>query len=470
MLVPIRKLPNELLTRIFVLSSSVDEAEDDAAVKTLTFPRRKDHATAFMSAPGLRIASTCLLWSTIAFAEPILWSNITIRFDSLYNLNFIGRPEEVVETWLGRSKSMPLTIRAHLWGPSNDPSALFPLSSDSRRHLSAILMALLRESRRWLCVALAIDDPEANSLAKGHMKFSFPRLKNLTLAFDTEHAFDGDWLILFADFFRSAPLHHLTIPNIPDRSYWFNGSDQPMFNLSRVTSLTVDYLQDEPFNVLENFPVLTHLRILRYKGSRHLLIPFGPPPAQAASVHLNNLSHLDLGIGRPRSVRRLDTFHLRIFSFLRVPRLESLSLSLHEQEYKEYLVPTVVQWSQAAFQTMLSSSSFSLRSLSFSGISISTNDLLKVLRGTPDLESLSFDYGRAIRDGQTIPDPRNLVKICHPTRLELQSLAHLSLSYPDYDLDDDLLGAYMRRSRVSNGSINQYSRPRIVARSCRRLK
>ncbi|KAF5364418.1 hypothetical protein D9758_010684 [Tetrapyrgos nigripes] len=119
------------------------------------------------------------------------------------------------------------------------------------------------------------------------------------------------------------------------------------------------------------------------------------------------------------------------------------------------MVDTVVQWSQDAFATMAQASRvrldspFALQTLSITDISISTNDLVKLLKMTPELTHLTIGAGNE-RRGEKVPDPSKILRSIQKT-LPLRQLVHLSMTFMDHTIDNDLIGAicHMLESRTT---------------------
>ncbi|KAF5371411.1 hypothetical protein D9757_010002 [Collybiopsis confluens] len=72
---PIRKLPDELLRKIFDLSCGMNHfVVDDIAPK---------NAFSFGSAPSMAISSVCSRWRKNALAMPMIWSRISFEWDAV---------------------------------------------------------------------------------------------------------------------------------------------------------------------------------------------------------------------------------------------------------------------------------------------------------------------------------------------------------------------------------------------------
>ncbi|KAF5361151.1 hypothetical protein D9758_009013 [Tetrapyrgos nigripes] len=150
-------------------------------------------------------------------------------------------------------------------------------------------------------------------------------------------------------------------------------------------------------------------------------------------TRLENLTRLDICVGVP-----LDTpaeFETHILSILNLPKLVSLSLSYNNEEYNDF-VSVKPKWSQTAFATMISQSLCSLQSL-FLRISISTSEMLEVLRLTPKLTSFTIEA--TYRGGRHL-DPAQVLQNLSSTTVGLDHLTHLlSFQNPVLTITNDFL-------------------------------
>ncbi|KAF5337665.1 hypothetical protein D9758_013020 [Tetrapyrgos nigripes] len=132
---PIRKLPFELLSKIFVLSISDSRSQgrlEHSSDFPLTFDvvpcYRHEHATL----PS-QLARVCLEWRDTAYAVPQLWTTISVDFTILPN-----NASHAIDLWLQRSKPFPLSVELF----RND-------SLRSTDGWEKVVGTLLRESSRW---------------------------------------------------------------------------------------------------------------------------------------------------------------------------------------------------------------------------------------------------------------------------------------------------------------------------------
>ncbi|THU75341.1 hypothetical protein K435DRAFT_881031 [Dendrothele bispora CBS 962.96] len=332
-----------------------------------------------MSVGILNIASTCALWRAVSMSRPSLWSDITIRLDSLYDTVSGYTLVEVLESWLRYSETSLLTLRLHIYGPPPRFDAILPLNSNFHSGTERVLHVLLLESCRWESAVISMDASSVLYMCGNYKDTApvFPKLQKLALSLDpNDSEMTSSWPRHWRGFFVSAPLHQLALPSGNFRPEDFFIPSAATLLGSPVTSLTFDIFYRESIPLLGHFPVLEHLRILRYKGgfSSSLVI-----------ARMERLSHLDICFGVPN--HKPPFFKPNIFAFLDAPRLVSLDLSKHSYEYIDAL--TTLQWSGTAFKKMLDQSAFSLQSLSINEIAISNNQILEVLYAMPKLSHIT---------------------------------------------------------------------------------
>ncbi|KAF5355360.1 hypothetical protein D9758_006111 [Tetrapyrgos nigripes] len=141
LLSPSRRLPAELLSEIFVHC----------------LPRDRNPNCSQSEAPIL-LGRVCKTWRQVSLSTPYLWASIhiviPIRASRSVILSWIDARREGVETWLGRSGSLPLSISVTeytltSYGPRDD-SVL--------EHIRLFLDCVFRRSSRWHTVQLHLDE------------------------------------------------------------------------------------------------------------------------------------------------------------------------------------------------------------------------------------------------------------------------------------------------------------------------
>ncbi|KAF9266435.1 hypothetical protein L218DRAFT_985579 [Marasmius fiardii PR-910] len=203
LLSPIRKLPPEILTEIFLLCCQ--------APSTFQRPLR---------APPMVIAQTCSFWRRLALDTPLLWASFHI------NLHSFPGNIQLLSTYLNRSKDMPLAIELDYTEPSD----------------GLILAAVLEHSWRWKHFLLH-DADRLNSIDASLL--SLPSLHSLELSTVTSPR--------LTTIFKNAPMlrtlilddvsiHSIELENLP---------------CSQLTSVTVKRAQmNDALHVLRSCPNL----------------------------------------------------------------------------------------------------------------------------------------------------------------------------------------------------------------------
>ncbi|KAF9067677.1 hypothetical protein BDP27DRAFT_1328518 [Rhodocollybia butyracea] len=130
---PIRRLPLEVLSEIFVLSCHDDGFRDSPAdIDTVQY-------TPFT------ISSVCVAWKTVVHDTPKIWSVLHLQLDDT------SKDQAWVQRWLSRSRGIPLELHLQFrhqirildfWGPPEAIVALFRLPSSSIPLLEELSLTL----------------------------------------------------------------------------------------------------------------------------------------------------------------------------------------------------------------------------------------------------------------------------------------------------------------------------------------
>ncbi|KAF9066383.1 hypothetical protein BDP27DRAFT_1227612, partial [Rhodocollybia butyracea] len=95
LLSPIRKLPNELLSRIF---QSVCQQKSNEITSSFNIT----------CLPTMAISLVCFRWRELALSSPSLWANLMVQVSSRPDVQ--TNPTETVARYLERSGNCPLTL------------------------------------------------------------------------------------------------------------------------------------------------------------------------------------------------------------------------------------------------------------------------------------------------------------------------------------------------------------------------
>ncbi|KAG6811086.1 hypothetical protein H0H92_009045 [Tricholoma furcatifolium] len=156
---PLARLPNELLSEIFIFA--LQNAEDRSQM---------------ISAPMV-ISQVSVRWRNVAIATGALWTTIVITFPT-------SRQQlSLVITWLKRSRLAPLDIFLDFRDPSWDWDLAESLHKFRWQDMEAILRLLMPHVSRWKCFELLTDTwaPIFTFLCYTRRVKSLPALKSLSL-------------------------------------------------------------------------------------------------------------------------------------------------------------------------------------------------------------------------------------------------------------------------------------------------
>ncbi|KAF5352056.1 hypothetical protein D9758_009396 [Tetrapyrgos nigripes] len=404
LLSPIRKVPVEILELIFTLCSGFQELDHK---QILSQHGREPKQVLSVTLPILNVAQTCSLWRNICLRRPNFWTNIKFRLDVLYDTNFYPgatryRPDNLpelpllsmVEYYLRLSKSLPLSIDFHAFGP--DRSERYSL--DFHRLSKEVLALLMREAGRWQSVALALDsgiltfhghplDNALRLLRSSQPGIVFPQLESFSIILSEEARLQNTltgmdfvwelnrcaqvfrWEPDFASCVLTAPVQQLMVPSVI-------GLD---CRSEILTTLTIHYFDYRSAHSLVHCHNLQRLRILSYQSNNeHLLFN------QSMVCLYPNLSHLDITLTSSEENRNT----VDLFKVLELPSLSSLVVEgCHNGAPWDYRNPT---WDGHAFYLMMHRSDCDLETLSLSGVEMDPDEIRDALAWTPNLEHFTF--------------------------------------------------------------------------------
>ncbi|KAJ4487073.1 hypothetical protein C8J55DRAFT_558154 [Lentinula edodes] len=106
-LAPVRQLPFELLSNIFIEYYSL------AIKRPRTIPSRKSLK------PQLLLSQICSTWRQVAFGTPRLWCELRILLSPKGGISLPDIDTMMVDSWLARSGSLPLHILIAQWHPNS---------------------------------------------------------------------------------------------------------------------------------------------------------------------------------------------------------------------------------------------------------------------------------------------------------------------------------------------------------------
>ncbi|KAF5343423.1 hypothetical protein D9758_011811 [Tetrapyrgos nigripes] len=337
LLAPIRRLPPELLARIFGFCCKESKANEK------------------MDCPVVRLSQVCAGWRELARTTSSLWTHISVDLsDCEYS---IQRVLSMVDTHLSLSKQSPLHI-----------SLVLPVTSDDAR---AVLRAFVPESMRWETVTLDVDRCHLLDTEFTAIKDRLPLLRQLELwptstgTFDTESA-------ATVDSFSSAPnLRSLQLGVLDDGGEIYLAS----------TEIRVPWTQLHDLTLWVHRPMAIRERLMSASEARTVTIErcYGPAEDAAEAEPVVHFMR-SLTISVDKWDRNLTVF-LRL---LVLPQLTSLCLSGVEPMYPD------TELHLSDIQTFLIRSGCNLTSLSLVSLSNTDHIILQLLECIPSLVDLTI--------------------------------------------------------------------------------
>ncbi|KDQ51323.1 hypothetical protein JAAARDRAFT_199159 [Jaapia argillacea MUCL 33604] len=318
LLAPIRKLPPEVLARIFILC--LPDAEY-VPVDITTMP--------------LLTSRICYHWREVALHTPVLWSSMALSIPSSPSLRQSLSFPNILRLWMTRSEPYPVSIRI---GRTSGYSSNFILTA------MHVVEVAAQYSHRWKRISLQLPSFCLSPLTQIH-KSDTPILENLSL---NNTAPD--------------PTHHLATLTF-------------LTSPSHLRELSLSNLPQTVWDIGDSFPStqLTKLHILRGTGARcwsayeWLKILTLVPNITECIAHIDNFPDRDPSQRPPRPIGTLE-----------LPHLCSLTLNIRGSNVLEHFLGGLVlpqlsyleitgedPWPQSPLQSLINRSSCSLRTAIF---------------------------------------------------------------------------------------------------------
>ncbi|KAF5392990.1 hypothetical protein D9757_001160 [Collybiopsis confluens] len=419
LLSPIRKLPNELLRKVFDLNCEVNHfMVSELPVSTVFSSRR---------APAMAISHVCSRWRKHALAMPDIWSRIALE----WSVDADGEDEV---SW-------------------KDDDDTFPLSLSLTRSLSRPLTFTLESDSDPLLEGRRPHPILAKLIQQAHRFQSFT-FNHTTALFDFPTLFID---IAYPHFplLEELDIHHDHTP-----LNYFMGKAPELKKLRLRQSLLVSVsttafpqLTHIDFNpeiyhfedFLEDNPNLTSLVLNEWAPRGFTVQPKTSPRLESLTVRHERYSH--------------DDAENSVFVALHCPSLKNLHLKFsprldadHPDDYPDHR-PDERSWSNfGLFMTFVQRSSFPLTTLSMTGVPLLDSELVYLLNYLPTLVNLSIDDSRL---GFSSPITTEFINSLHayqrsflrtnvsPLVPRLQSLA---LNYGgEHSLNDAVVGMVTSR-------------------------
>ncbi|KAJ4477421.1 hypothetical protein J3R30DRAFT_217899 [Lentinula aciculospora] len=341
LLSPIRRIPSELLLRIFVFFCHQNDLSSyepgDAA--------------------ALTVGAVCTRWRQLAVSQPTLWANLKIQFDEI---------DETSEDETKLAAQLTFRVELHLLRSQNQPLSLHlnPLTAD---HPALILIA--SESRRWRRLIYSGDD---FGLDWNNSFQSLPLPMLETVDFEDSETCDGQSPPLEA--FAQAP----NIRELSIHSFIIDENVAATFNTAWVKLTDLSYhLFDNLEGFLSTLNYCSKLRRLTVSGENSDLVP-----VYSIRSHLI-VSLYILNSASPPSEH--DSMLECLLSSLTLPDLTNLVL-LHNGHVEEpFLMPFLI------LEDFFRRSRCALSSLNIEQICITDTEMVALLAHLPCLQELTCE-------------------------------------------------------------------------------
>ncbi|KIK52701.1 hypothetical protein GYMLUDRAFT_49770 [Collybiopsis luxurians FD-317 M1] len=349
LLSPIRKLPNELLLRIFeftrdrnrILEYAEDEndEEDPDALPPPSTSLIKDLS-------ALSISAVCSRWRMLALSPSSarLWSRIQISLFPTIEGSVSKASLSTLKHYLEMSSHYPLTLKINT---SHDLNRTAELDR-------TVFDLLIQNMYRWKSFSYTGDYRLSAQKAFSENDLHFPVLEHLDVP-DSEDV----------SLFRDAPM----LRSLHTSSSTLN----PALPLGQITSLKCT-LPQEPTKVLALCPNVSRLYLLqlRNQGAYSNSLP-------TPQVKSHKVNYLDLTLFN----HSIDSKFLEaVFESYTLPAVTELHL---------FMFPSIVfSWPRQSFHGFISRSSCSITSLSISSLGISDSDLIYIFHLMPSIMNLEL--------------------------------------------------------------------------------
>ncbi|ESK85708.1 hypothetical protein Moror_9891 [Moniliophthora roreri MCA 2997] len=342
----IRRLPLELLTRIFFMARD----EGNEGWSTCRVP--------------LTLSHVCSRWRALVHSQPALWCIIDAKFRVDDVESFACRILEFTKFCLERSQPKPinvtLTTPEDVYGPEDELQLAY------KRHLhKEVLVVLLASCSRWKVADLLLWSQDAMHFTSH--KMDFPILEELKMCFQDEaREFRSQEAII------SAP--RLSQMHLGGMEY---GCLRPM-NLDGLTQLTMeDYHIDDLLYILQHSPNLSDLKLTGFID-RNRQSFYLPVTSRMKSLRVELLSNGG-----------------DIFEQLCLPLLTMLEVMDSPREWNEHLdVPQLCQF--------ISRSRPAITHLRLSTITLSPEEVMSTLALLPTITHLRLEAGFGTWDTETM--------------------------------------------------------------------
>jgi hypothetical protein len=334
LLSPIRQLPPELLTEIFLNCAPSGPLVKWNAYCHEFFVEEWE--------ASLSLSAVCKRWRNVALAAPGLWSTIRVnlRFKVGRGRRLLSAKNNMFQTWIERSGNHPLSITLQAEGINTHP----------------VIDSIINNSYRLRFFDFFVDpiSMEALALLRGQL----PILQTFICRRGSEYSgFEEDVCGFAAD---APQLRILDIGHAPDKL------DLPYTQITQFSTFTL--VVEECLQALRMAPNVMACNFKQMWGEWSL---------SHLQPVVSRLHTLTISASPDDDVMALGDF----FGLLTLPAIRTISLRLL----------FLVKWPQTEFMSLISRSSCHLEKLSLNQVAISRGDLLSCLEALPLLRELEID-------------------------------------------------------------------------------
>ncbi|THU92104.1 hypothetical protein K435DRAFT_967817 [Dendrothele bispora CBS 962.96] len=371
LLSPIRRLPLEILTLVFLYLCR--EPIKEFGISDFD-----------IALPAFDLSQVCAIWREVALNTPAIWSNVL--FDLKKRFCFqqkINLSHSLIRLCLERSSQVPLNLTL---------SPDFDMDTDSDRY--ATFHEVLRPtSHRWRSLTIS---PHTDNIASLWSQITdLSSLESLEVAVETLELLSGSSSILC----QASHLHSLHLSSFYDL---IDSTDPPRpFPWAQISTLSFSWLPSDIYlPILCECPNLTNLFLWHPCGS--------DSEDRTDLITLDRLNHWEFNF------YWIETLNSDIFSMLTAPALKHLTIAMSRLFARAPIdcTKSETRWPLDIFSKFAARSRFSLTTLCIDS-PIAESDFLSLLRLFPDLTELDitepYSYHKVITD--------NFLNGLHPTRL-----------------------------------------------------
>ncbi|KAK7464885.1 hypothetical protein VKT23_006094 [Stygiomarasmius scandens] len=338
LLAPIRKLPLELLTKLFVEYCADGNVLGEEVV-----------------CPALVLSHVSGGWRELALSTPKLWSNLSVDFDYHQREGWAS----MIKVMMTRSKKSPLTLSIHSEDTFEDIDACLPA-----------IQTLAEHSSHWHTVTLDIDDQSFLHPALSNIRWRLPMLESLAMKCNWNLEDPADPVELFD-----------TAPKLT--TFRGNGvtAADPKLPWNQITSL---HLVDSTLlNTLQVMEVCPQLIDMSYEGT---LADNEEDEYPQTVPSFKGVFSLSLNPGN----RSTDMLSL-LSSWITLPQLQTLSI-FTDLEFVAWA------WKDVDMPQFITRSGCQITTLSLKSLPITDLDLIPILTACPSLTKLILHESSAKTD------------------------------------------------------------------------